>query len=90
MKYLLIEECSTIESRKIVPINRRSKIIPAVMEVHIKHLTTKRTFVKINILLFIIFFTNSSKQKFLPHKNIFTHSFVSIDDYPMSKKKIFD
>jgi hypothetical protein len=57
------------------------------MEVHIKNLTTKRTLVKINILLFIIFSANSSKQKFLPHKNIFTHSFVSIDDYPMSKKK---
>jgi hypothetical protein len=23
--------------------------------------------------------------KFLSHKNIFTHSFVSIDDYPMSE-----
>jgi hypothetical protein len=23
--------------------------------------------------------------KFLPHKNIFTHSFVSINDYPMSE-----
>jgi hypothetical protein len=80
MKYLLIEECSTIESRKIMPINRRSKIIPVVMEVHIKNLTTKRTLVKINILLFIIFSANSYKQKFLPHKDIFTHSFVSIDE----------
>jgi hypothetical protein len=24
-------------------------------------------------------------EKFLSHKNIFTHSFISIDDYPMSE-----